>query len=297
MPSLYLSVLYENSNFQKVTIHQTEPPSLSSLLLPSPPHFPPALLTMSTPADNKNEEPALCANCGQEEHDDIKLKRCAACKIVKYCGRDCQTSHRPHHKKACRKRAAALHEEALYRLPPRREDCSICFLMLPEGESGGGQAYMTCYGKMICSGCCYAHEIQSNWGSTCPFCRSPTPKTREEVLKRLNTRMKANDANAFFSHGTQCLRGDELLEVPQDPGKGLQLLLRGGKLGSASSYYQLACSYHNGYGLEKDEKKARHFDELAAIGGNVSSRHNLGVHERISGNMDKAIKHYKSIIR
>jgi TPR repeat protein len=89
--------------------------------------------------------------------------------------------------------------------------------------------------------------------------------------------MKVNDATAFYTFGTAYLNGDNKMEVSRDQEKGLPFLLRAGELGSAKSYHQLAYAYMKGYGVEKDEKKARHYFELAAIGGNVGSRHNLGV--------------------
>lgn len=47
----------------------------------------------------------ICAACGKAG-DNLKI--CTACKLVKYCNRDCQISHRSKHKKECRKRAAEL---------------------------------------------------------------------------------------------------------------------------------------------------------------------------------------------
>ena len=61
----------------------------------------------------------ICANCGKGEEEITSLKACVACKIVKYCSRDCQKAHRPQHKKECRKRAAELHDEALFKQPPQ----------------------------------------------------------------------------------------------------------------------------------------------------------------------------------
>ena len=50
-----------------------------------------------------------CAHCGKgEEGTGCKLKACTACKMVKYCNRDCQAAHRSRHKPLCKARAAEL---------------------------------------------------------------------------------------------------------------------------------------------------------------------------------------------
>jgi hypothetical protein len=41
-----------------------------------------------------DEAPTSCANCSKAEEIDAKLEACAACRLVKYCGRDCQIAHR-----------------------------------------------------------------------------------------------------------------------------------------------------------------------------------------------------------
>ena len=58
-----------------------------------------------------------CASCGKPENDDVKLKKCAACHLVRYCSVKCQKDHRPKHKKECKKRAAELHDEILFKEP------------------------------------------------------------------------------------------------------------------------------------------------------------------------------------
>eukprot|EP00984_Skeletonema_dohrnii_P017628 scaffold8077_cov98-Skeletonema_dohrnii-CCMP3373.AAC.1 len=58
-----------------------------------------------------------CASCGISEGDDIKLKTCTACKSARYCSVKCQKEHRPKHKRACKKRAAELHDEMLFKQP------------------------------------------------------------------------------------------------------------------------------------------------------------------------------------
>ena len=66
-----------------------------------------------------DEEDDMCACCGKDDSDG--LKTCTACKMVKYCNRDCQIAHRPKHKKACRKRAAEMHDIELFKKTLRRK--------------------------------------------------------------------------------------------------------------------------------------------------------------------------------
>jgi hypothetical protein len=51
--------------------------------------------------------------------------------LVKYCNADCQKNHWPKHKKDCKLRVAELRDEALFKDPPAKEDCPICFLPMP----------------------------------------------------------------------------------------------------------------------------------------------------------------------
>lgn len=85
---------------------------------------------MSTAGDNNNDNVSdICANCGKGEDSSGSLKACAACKLVKYCNRECQIAHRSQHKKECKKRAVELHDEKLFESPPLEyEDCPICLL-------------------------------------------------------------------------------------------------------------------------------------------------------------------------
>ena len=60
----------------------------------------------------------------------------------------------------------------------------------------------------------------------------------------------------------------------------------------STSHYNIGVAYFNGEGVRRDERKAKHFWELAAIGGSVEARHNLGCLEMDEGNADRAIKHW-----
>ena len=44
--------------------------------------------------------------------------------------------------------------------------------------------------------------------------------------------------------------------------------------------------------MEIDKKKAKHYWELAAMGGDVHARNNLGALEGRAGNWELAIKHF-----
>ena len=93
---------------------------------------------MSSATDNMKS----CANCGKGEEASGDLKACTACKSVKYCNRECQIVHRPQHKKACKKRAAELHDEELFEQPVLNEDCPVCMIPLPSLEPGS--KYQVC---------------------------------------------------------------------------------------------------------------------------------------------------------
>ena len=234
-----------------------------------------------------NNNMSSCANCGKGEEESIGLKACMACKLVKYCNAACQKAHRSQHKKECRKRAAELHDEALFKQPPKDEDCPICFLTLPSLETG--RRYNACCGKAICSGCIYAGAMTGD-DLLCPFCRTPAPKTGEETHERIENRVKLDDAVAIYNLGCDYSSGE--CGFQQDNDKALELWHRAGELGCAAAYHNIGVSYENGEGVERDEKNAKHHWEVAAIGGVVDARHNLGSVEIRAGNMNRALKHY-----
>ena len=238
---------------------------------------------------------STCANCGKGEESGDDLKACTACKLVKYCNRDCQIAHRPQHIKACRKRAAELHDAALFKEPPPPHgDCPICFLRLPTMDSG--QSYMACCGKEICNECCYA-DVYDNHGNIiieekCAFCRTPDPTTDKEVLEGIMKRMEIGDPYAFYLMG--CYYDEGEYGLPQDRAKAVEFWRKAGKIG----YNNIGNAYYNGdHGVERDAKMARRYHELSAIEGNVVARYNLGVNEHKAGNYDRALKHYMIAVR
>ena len=239
---------------------------------------------MSKSIDDDNM-PTLCANCGMGEDSAGDLKNCNACKMVKYCNRDCQIAHRPQHKKACKKRAAELHDEKLFKQPPPNEDCPICMLPLPPLYSGS--KYKSCCGTIICSGCIYAMLIRDGGVGLCPFCRTPAPDLDEEIVERLK---KLGDALAMYNMGCHYYHGR--CGLPQNHAKASELWHRAAELGNVKSYYSIGYAYDLGNGVERDKKKAEYYYELAAMGGDIDARHYLGNLEGHAGNQDRALKHW-----
>ena len=184
-----------------------------------------------------------------------------------------------------------ISDDELFKQPPSK-DCPICLLRLPLLESGN--AYMACCGKMICCGCGFA-PVYDNLGNEisekkCPFCRFPIHKSIEEYNEQLQKRVEVGDAHAIFNLGCY-YRGGEY-GFPQDHDKAFELFVRAGGLGYAEAYNDVGYAYENGNGAEIDKKKANHYFKLAAIGGDVYARHNLGNNEHRAGNMNRALKHY-----
>ena len=251
-----------------------------------------------------NDMLTTCANCGKEGSN---LNICNKCKAATYCNAACKKKHRSKHKVACEKRvaelreeelehkrrAAELHDEKLFTQPPQNQDCPICMLPLPSLRTG--RKYRACCGKMICSGCIHAVEKRDGIG-LCPFCRTPTAHSAnaKKTIEQFKKRMEVNDAEAMHCLGVCYSNGE--LDLPQDHAKALEFWHRAGELGHAESYYSIAY-YHGFNGLERDDKKANHYYELAAMGGNVVARHNLGIFEglragKLGLGMDRALKHY-----
>jgi len=245
---------------------------------------------MST--DNNNNVP-VCANCGKEGANNI----CNKCKQVKYCNAACKKKHRTKHKKACDRRVAELYDQELFKQPPPKEDCPICFLLLPTLQTG--VQYMTCCGKVICCGCIYS-PVYDNQGNEvdndkCPFCRTPNPASMEEVIKREKKRFEVDDPIAIYNLGCEYDNGTN--GHPQDYTKALEFWHRAADLGYADSYNNIGYAYNQGEGVEVDEEKARYYYELAAMGGNATARYNLGLEGEMTDNFDRALKHYLIAVR
>ena len=260
-----------------------------------------------------NHEDAIahcCAECGKEE--GVSLKMCKSCLETKYCDATCQKNHWPKHKKQCKLRAAELRDVALFKDPPAKEDCPICFLPMPvqliccvslppatitsvpikdfaianeEMADEAMELYYPCCGKSICRGCVYSNIMSGN--NKCPFCNSEREGiTLEESVEEIMKRVGANDAASICvraAHYNQGLHGLQL-----DRTKAMELYTRAAELGCSKAHNELGVIYHDGGNM----KKAKFHLEAAAMAGNEVARHNLGCMEDNSGNKERAVKYW-----
>ena len=238
--------------------------------------------------ENEADE-MICASCGVAEIDDVKLKECDGCDLVRYCGDECQKNHRKKHKRKCKKRAAELRDEILFKQPEGTcyGDCPIC--MVPLGSLELTKfSVMGCCSKFICKGCFYAKEkseLEARLLPACPFCREPMPDTEEEIYKRRTKRLEANDPVAICYEGERRYKKGEYSSA-------FEYYTKSAELGDPRAHCRLADLYHEGLGVEKDRKKEIHHYEEAAIGGHPGARCNLGAHEAINENNERSVKHY-----
>jgi hypothetical protein len=132
--------------------------------------------------------------------------------------------------------------EALFKDPPAKEDCPICFLPMPkkliccvslppatrssvpindfadeyvELAKEAMDGYYQCCGKSICRGCEHSFA-QSGNGSKCPFYNfDQAGKTDEEKVEEIMKRVEANDAasnyllaNSYYHQGLNGIQQD-----------------------------------------------------------------------------------------
>ena len=228
-----------------------------------------------------------CASCGRAELDNVKLKECDGCDLVKYCSDECEEDHRPEHEATCNERAAELREEILLRQPESTHlgDCPICCLPLPLQQDKWGM--FSCCSNIICNGCFYSDRYARTGTvkSTCPFCRLALHNTDEEASKNLMKRVAANDPVAMSEMGVKHCHKAEY-------DAAFEYYIKAAELGDADAHYSLAVMYQCGDGVEKDEEKELFHLEEAAIRGHPDARYSLGRSKMMNGDFEIAVKHF-----
>ena len=230
-----------------------------------------------------------CANCGKHGSDAVKLRNCTACRLVKYCGVDCQKAHRKQHKKACKQRAAELKDGQLYSQGlerPEGDFCPICTLPIPipmQEHSG----FMACCVKRVCNGCNVAAQMRGMFD--CAFCRTPLPDSDAGKLAMIQARVAKKDPAAICFLGNKYAQGGFGLQ--KDTRRAVELWTEAAELGSVDALYILGHAHYNGRGVQQNIVKAELYYKKAAMQGNVESRRNLGISELKKGNFNGVFRH------
>ena len=233
----------------------------------------------------------FCASCGIAEVDDVKLKPCDSCDLVKYCGDECQQLHRSEHEILCKERAAEIRDEILFRQPESSHlgDCPICFLPFP--VDGDKYVMHDCCMKIVCNGCAIANltcrGLDQIKGTTCPFCRVPIKSKEEREMDMLKLkRVEANDPMALRN------MGKIYYYQKRDYEGAHKYFSKAAELGNAEAHHFLSVMYHFGRGVEKDKEKGLYHLEEAAIKGDPDARYVLGYEESGKGRVERAVKHW-----
>ena len=229
-----------------------------------------------------------CANCGKAEIDDIKLKPCDKCDLVKYCSDECKEQHRVVHEDSCKERAAELRDEILFKQPESScyGDCPICCLPMPLDLTKFIVSECCC--KAVCMGCNYANEIREGRErieSKCIFCRRPFSESENVIKKKLKKRIEVDDPLANSIMGN-------LYEKKGEYEEAVKYYSRASELGDADAHDNLAKLYKKGLGVEVNgEMRLFHLEE-ASILGHPHARYALGVEEALIDDYDRAVKHW-----
>jgi hypothetical protein len=209
------------------------------------------IIIYTAAAESEIDTMQRCASCGIAEGDDIKLKKCTACHLVRYCSVKCQKEHRKQHKKECKKRAAELKDEILFKQPESSHlgDCPICCLPHPIDLSKS--MLYPCCSKYICKGCSFANEMreyEEKLQPKCPFCRKDKPKSEDESDELLMKRVEVNDPVVMRHFGAKRYT-ERYYEA------ACEYLTTAADLGDVDAHYQLSILYMMGKVSRRTRKR------------------------------------------
>jgi len=173
---------------------------------------------------------------------------------------------------------------------PEFDFCPLCLLAIPF-PSQQHSYFNPCCMKLVCNGCRLAAKKQGSFDA-CPFCRTTTPSTNEEIITLIQRRVAARDPEAIRQLGDLYFKG--VIGLDKDMSRGIELWSEAAELGSNNALFNLGDVYNHGEsaGVALDKTKGIRYWEKAAMQGHVNSRHNLGKVELIAGNFDRAVRHF-----
>ena len=185
--------------------------------------------------------------------------------------------------------ADRLRDESLFKEPPPKDDCPICFVPMPSAHQKIAKIH-TCCGKIVCNGCVHSCGRSSASGYyKCLFCNAEVEDDNKKRHMQMKKRVKANDVNTLTELG--CFYFNGFFGLEKDCNKALELWTRAVELGSSRAVYAIGTVYLLGKGVEIDRENAKHHFKLAAMAGHELARFDVGRMENNCGNAKRAIKH------
>jgi TPR repeat protein len=206
-------------------------------------------------------------------------------------------------------------DDQLFAVPPPNENCVICTLILPNPNTA--KMYMSCCGKIICTGCIHQWE-NAERHDNCVFCRAPSIRTNENqtadeiAMERLHKRINEhNDPNALYYAGVVYRRGlHGVGQNDENRERGYQYYLRAARLGSKDAFRALGDIWAavpvgsvvgsvdgSVVGSVAQEPQAPLISKLfykhAAIRGQVKARYLLAMRELRDENFERCIQHLR----
>ena len=262
----------------------------------------------------------VCANCGSDGVGGfVKLKNCTACRLVKYCGVDCQRAHRKQHKKACKQRAAELKDGRLHSVLTRHHQdstaamkiCGACERTLPEDsysevQRGRRQSIRRC--EECVAGDNQLVLMKKGRARTeeddCPICSLPLPLDVEQAEKMQSSFrvccMKRVCNGCILAARKRGMEDCPFCRTPTpDEGQGLAMIQKRVDAGDPVSMWHLGNKYLVGLnGFEKDVTRAVKLYDCAAELEFKDAHYSLGVLYDEGTDVDKdtakAIRHYEA---
>ena len=264
-----------------------------------------------------DDRDGACANCGRGDEGEggtVKLRYCTACRLVRYCGVDCQRAHRKQHKKTCKQRAAELKDERLRRVVTTTQDgvvatmiCGACERELPEGAYSEEQRERR-QSTRRCQECVEAGKplVLMKKGrmrseeDDCPICNLPQPFDPDQyIFKACCMKKVCNGCRvAALKRGMWDCPFCRT-PVPVDEREVLAMVQKRVDAGDPVAMVHLGEKYlDGGYGLEKDVTRAVDLYERSVELGAKEAHFELGLlydeGEGVEKDTVKAIQHYEA---
>ena len=243
------------------------------------------------------------------------MKTCTACRLVKYCGVDCQKAHRGQHKKACKQRAAELKDQRLHSVLAGNQDrvaamkiCGACERMLPEGAYSGEQRWRR-QSIRRCEECVAGgNELvlmtkgrERSEEDECPICNLLLPlDSRQSSFQICCMKLVCN--GCFLAVQKSGMDDCPFCRtpLPENHSQDIAMIQKRIDAGDPLAIYYLGQRYDRGqHGLEKDETRAVALYERAADLGVKDAHYNLGcVYDKgrtdVEKDTAKAIRHWEA---